>query len=129
MAYDEKSGTWKRTYRYDCANDEDDVPIIEAKPSDASGEDPFAKRRADKKQRVDKQEKNCLRNLKQTTKVSALPSHVQLAGTALPITGSQAKSQKGRHPIEQNFSQKLRTFPLHTCGSAHKPGFLALSTS
>jgi len=49
MAYDEKSGTWKCTYRYDCAHDEDDVPIIEAKPSDASGEDPFAKRGADKK--------------------------------------------------------------------------------
>ena len=34
IAYDEKSGTWKRTYGYDRANDEDDVPIIEAKPSD-----------------------------------------------------------------------------------------------
>lgn len=94
IAYDEKSGTWKRTYGYDRANDEDDVPIIEAKPSDEPGVDPFAKRRADKKQRVDKQEKNRLRNLKQTAKAGALPSHVQLAATALPITGSQAAPKK-----------------------------------
>lgn len=94
IAYDEKSGTWKRTYGYDRANDEDDVPIIEAKPSDEPGEDPFAKRRADKKQRVDKQEKNRLRNLQQTAKAGDLPSHVQLAATALPITGSQAASKK-----------------------------------
>ena len=44
-------------------------PSVLAEP----GVDPFAKRRADKKQRVDKQEKNRLRNLKQTAKAGALP--------------------------------------------------------
>lgn len=37
------------------------------------GEDPFAKRKAEKKQRVDKQEKNRLENLKKAAKVGALP--------------------------------------------------------
>ena len=36
VAYDEKTGTWKRTYGYDRANDEDDVPIIDAKPTDGN---------------------------------------------------------------------------------------------
>ena len=36
IAYDEKSGTWKRNYGYDRANDEDDVPIIEAKPTNGN---------------------------------------------------------------------------------------------
>lgn len=34
IAYDEKTGTWKRTYGYDHANDADDVPIIDAKMAD-----------------------------------------------------------------------------------------------
>lgn len=58
------------------------------------GEDPFAKRRTDKKQRVEKQEKNRLRNLKEAAKAGALPSHVQLAAMALPIAGSQAAPKK-----------------------------------
>ena len=37
------------------------------------GEDPFAKRRTDRKNRVEKQEKNRLQNLKQAAKVGALP--------------------------------------------------------
>lgn len=37
------------------------------------GEDPFAKRKAEKKQRVEKQEKNRLQNLKQAMKAGALP--------------------------------------------------------
>ncbi|XP_057544532.1 ribosome biogenesis regulatory protein homolog [Amaranthus tricolor] len=94
VAYDEKTGTWKRTYGYDRANDEDDVPIIDAKPTDEPGIDPFAKRKTDKKQRVDKQEKNRLKNLKEAQKSGALPSHVQLAATALPITGTQAAPKK-----------------------------------
>lgn len=43
------------------------LPLVEP------GEDPFAKRQADKKQRVEKQERNRLQNLKQAAKVGALP--------------------------------------------------------
>ncbi|XP_038878495.1 ribosome biogenesis regulatory protein homolog [Benincasa hispida] len=92
--YDEQAGTWKRRHGYDRANDEENIPIIEAKMTDEPGEDPFAARRADKKKRVEKQEKNRLQNLKQAAKVGALPSHIQLAATALPITGTQAAPKK-----------------------------------
>lgn len=87
--FDEQTGTWKRRYGYDRVNDDRDVPIIEAKMTDEPGEDPFSKRKDEKKKRVDKQEKNRLQNLKQAFKAGDLPSHIQLAATALPITGTQ----------------------------------------
>ena len=34
IVYDEQSGTWKRRHGYDRANDEEAIPIIEAKPTD-----------------------------------------------------------------------------------------------
>ncbi|KAJ4844619.1 hypothetical protein Tsubulata_023445 [Turnera subulata] len=94
VVWDEQTETWKRRYGYDRVNDDNDVPIIEAKMTDEPGEDPFAKRRSDKKKRVEKQEKSRLQNLKNAAKLGALPSHVQLAATALPITGTQAASKK-----------------------------------
>ncbi|QCE13368.1 ribosome biogenesis regulatory protein homolog [Vigna unguiculata] len=94
IVYDEQSGTWKRRYGYDRANDEDAVPIIEAKETDDPAEDPFAKRKENKKKRIEKQDKNRLQNLKEAAKFGALPSHVQLAATALPITGTQAAPKK-----------------------------------
>ncbi|KAK9141683.1 hypothetical protein Syun_011083 [Stephania yunnanensis] len=94
IVYDEQTGSWKRRHGYDRVNDDKDVPIIEAKMTDEPGEDPFAKRQADKKKKVDKQEKNRLQNLKQAAKVGALPSHVQLAATALPIVGPKTASKK-----------------------------------
>lgn len=94
LAYDEQTDSWKRRHGYDRVNDDNDIPIIEAKMTDEPGEDPFAKRRVEKKHRVEKQEKNRLQNLKQAAKVGALPSHIQLAATALPITGTQAAPRK-----------------------------------
>ncbi|XP_044471978.1 ribosome biogenesis regulatory protein homolog [Mangifera indica] len=94
VVWDEQTGTWKRRYGYDHVNDDKDVPIIEAKMTDEPGEDPFARRQTEKKKRVEKQEKNRLQNLKQADKVGALPSHVQLAATALPITGTKAAPKK-----------------------------------
>ncbi|PKI79561.1 ribosome biogenesis regulatory protein homolog [Punica granatum] len=94
VVWDEQTSAWKRRYGYDRVNDDQDIPIIEAKSTDEPGEDPFAKRRADKRKRVDKQEKNRVQNLKEAAKFGALPSHVQLAATALPITGTQAAPKK-----------------------------------
>uniref|UniRef100_A0A1D1YAS4 Ribosome biogenesis regulatory protein n=1 Tax=Anthurium amnicola TaxID=1678845 RepID=A0A1D1YAS4_9ARAE len=87
--FDEQTSTWKRRHGYDRVNDDKDIPIIEARPTDEPGEDPFSKRKAEKNKRVEKQEKNRLQNLKKGLKADALPSHVQLAATALPITGTQ----------------------------------------
>ncbi|XP_062078024.1 ribosome biogenesis regulatory protein homolog [Humulus lupulus] len=94
VQYDEQTGTWKRRFGYDRVNDENNVPILDAKATDEPGLDPFAKKRADKRNRVGKQEKNRVQNLKQAAKVGALPSHIQLAATSLPITGSQSMPKK-----------------------------------
>ncbi|CAO2167530.1 unnamed protein product [Urochloa humidicola] len=92
--WDEQTQSWKRTYGYDRVNDDKDIPIIDAKATDEPGVDPFAQRRQEKKQRVEKQEKNRLENLKKAAKVGALPSHIQLAAKALPITGTKADLPK-----------------------------------
>ncbi|KAF8389102.1 hypothetical protein HHK36_025787 [Tetracentron sinense] len=94
IVYDEQTGTWKRRHGYDHVNDDKDVPIIEAKMTDEPGEDSFAKRQVEKKKRLGKQESNRLQNLKKAAKAGALPSHVQLAATALPITGTQSAPKK-----------------------------------
>ncbi|CAO1947052.1 unnamed protein product [Urochloa humidicola] len=92
--WDEQTQSWKRTYGYDRVNDDKDIPIVDAKATDEPGVDPFAQRRQEKKQRVEKQEKNRLENLKKAAKVGALPSHIQLAAKALPITGTKADLPK-----------------------------------
>lgn len=94
VVFDDQTGSWKRRHGYDRVNDDKDVPIIDAKATDEPGQDPFAKRQEEKKKRVEKQEKNRYSNLKEAAKAGALPSHVQLAATALPITGSQAAPRK-----------------------------------
>ncbi|CAN6230108.1 unnamed protein product [Urochloa humidicola] len=92
--WDEQTQSWKRTYGYDRVSDDRDIPIIDAKATDEPGVDPFAQRRQEKKKRVEKQEKNRLENLKKAAKVGALPSHIQLAAKALPITGTKADLPK-----------------------------------
>ncbi|XP_021894727.1 ribosome biogenesis regulatory protein homolog [Carica papaya] len=94
VVWDEQTAQWKRRHGYDRVNDDKDVPIIDAKETDEPGVDPFAMRQAEKKKRVGKQQQNRLQNLKAAAKVGALPSHVQLAATALPITGTEAPSKK-----------------------------------
>ncbi|KAF8063882.1 hypothetical protein N665_1179s0006 [Sinapis alba] len=94
IVYDETTDQFKRRHGYDRVNDDNDIPIIEAKASDEPGEDPFAKRLDDKKKRVDKQQKNRLQNLKSAAKAGALPSHVQLAASALPISGTKTQPKK-----------------------------------
>ncbi|CAL5025888.1 unnamed protein product [Urochloa decumbens] len=92
--WDEQTQSWKRTYGYDRVNDDKDIPIIDAKATDEPGVDPFAQRRQEKKKQVEKQEKNRLENLKKAAKLGALPSHIQLAAKALPITGTKADLPK-----------------------------------
>ncbi|KAL8519706.1 hypothetical protein ACS0TY_010585 [Phlomoides rotata] len=45
LVFDEQTGTWKRRHGYDCFNDDNDIPIIEAKSTDEPGTDPFTERR------------------------------------------------------------------------------------
>lgn len=97
LEFDEQTDEWRRRYGYKRVRDEKDIPIIEAKPSDELGSDPFAQRGAEKKSRIARQEKNQLENLKRMAKAGgkgALPSTVQLAATSLPITGTKEASRK-----------------------------------
>ncbi|GKD29826.1 ribosome biogenesis regulatory protein [Tanacetum coccineum] len=73
------------------------------------GADPFAKRWSEKKQRVEKQEKNRFHNLKEAAKVGALPSHVQLVATALPITATQTAPRKVSKDELQNVAGMAAT--------------------
>lgn len=107
VVFDEQTGKWKRRHGYDRVNDDNDVPIIEAKMND--GDDPFAKRQVDRKKRVEKNEKNRLHNLKQAEKAGALPSHIQLAATALPITGTKAAPRKVSKDELQNVAGMAAT--------------------
>lgn len=41
QVFDDQTGTWKRRYGYDRVNDDNDVPIIEAKMTDGMNVDYF----------------------------------------------------------------------------------------
>ncbi|KAJ7244119.1 hypothetical protein O6H91_Y432700 [Diphasiastrum complanatum] len=78
LDFDEMSGEWRRRHGYKRVADDNDIPVIEAKDSDGLGEDPFSKMNKGKKERVAKQEKNQLQNLKHAIKVGgkgALPRY------------------------------------------------------
>ncbi|GFP94126.1 ribosome biogenesis regulatory protein homolog [Phtheirospermum japonicum] len=107
--FDEQTGTWKCRCGYDRVNDDNDIPIIEAKASDEPGTDLFAERRKEKKSKVDKQVKNWLHNLKQAQKAGALPSHIQLASTSLPITGTKENPKKVSKDELQNVAGMAAT--------------------
>ena len=96
IEWDESKGEWKRRHGYKKANDEADVPIIEARPDEAPGsEDPFTRMRKEKKERVKKQDESRLKNLKAAAKAGgkdAIPSSLRLAAS-LPEHG-QGKPMK-----------------------------------
>lgn len=97
LEFDEGKEEWRRRHGYKRVNDENDIPIIEAKAGDEPGEDPFLKLRESKKERVAKQDKNQLENLKRAAKQGgkgALPSTLQLAATSLAVTGGKQPGQK-----------------------------------
>ncbi|KAL4446233.1 hypothetical protein ABPG77_003040 [Micractinium sp. CCAP 211/92] len=104
LEWDEASGEWRRRYGYKRANDEAAVPVIEARPDDVVGEDPFTKQRQEKKERVKKQEKQQLANLKAAAKAGgagALPPTLRLAA-ALPEHG------KGRPAKRKELKGELK---------------------
>lgn len=92
LVQDEATGEWKRRHGYGRAAREGEAsPIVEHAASEfgrdgrpVAGEtdltlDPFGKRAKDKKQRVERNEKNRLANLKRAAAKGALPATVRLA--------------------------------------------------
>jgi regulator of ribosome biosynthesis len=87
LAWDEDAGDWRRRHGYKKANDDGAVPIIEAKPGDELGDDPFATLKQEKRERVRKNQQQQLANLKGAAKGgAALPPTLRLAA-ALPEKG------------------------------------------
>ena len=77
MLFDETTEDWKPRYGYKrIKNGVEDIPIVEIKNGSNPFEDPWAKERLEKKQRVSKnlinQEKNQIRNGKKTASFGKL---------------------------------------------------------
>lgn len=68
-------------YGYQRAGDINDIPIMEAKASDAPGSDPFSELAKEKKDRVKKNKEAQLANLKKAAKVSRAAAHPVEAST------------------------------------------------
>lgn len=84
LVWDEPTGTYKRRWGYDKANDDAAVPIIVAGPNDVPGEDPFTKATKDKKGRVARQEQQQLDNVKAAVRIGgkgAIPATLKLSAS------------------------------------------------
>jgi len=84
LVWDEPTGTYKRRWGYDKANDDAEVPIIVAGPNDVPGEDPFTKATKDKKGRVARQEQQQLDNVKAAVRIGgkgAIPATLKLSAS------------------------------------------------
>ena len=98
LEYDDAAGEWRRRHGYKKANDESDVAIIDAADDDTGGEDPFTKAKKEKKERVAKNQKQQVENLKRSVKAGgkgALPAGLQLVSD---LSGpSKERSTRRRH--------------------------------
>eukprot|EP00899_Mesostigma_viride_P017971 jgi/Mesvir1/26175/Mv06872-RA.1 len=70
VVWDDATGEWRRRYGYKRAGDISDVGVIEAKPTDQVGEDPFEKLEKKKKSNVAKNEANRIRNVRAAAKAT-----------------------------------------------------------
>lgn len=94
VEFDENNQEWRRRYGYKRVDDENDIPIVDAGREEYAAhkggvEDPFSRKLKEKKERVDKNKKQQLANLKHADKVGgkgALPATLRLAAS-LPEHG------------------------------------------
>lgn len=101
--YDETTGEWKRRYGYKRADDPNEIAVIDARPGDEPGMDPFAEMGKEKKDRVRKNKENQLKNLKNAAKVGgkgALPSTIALT-TGLEDSKRKEKRKHLKDDIKQ----------------------------
>lgn len=63
MLYDEDTGEYKPRFGYKRGNNGiEDIPIVEVKPGDDPYADPWSEEKKSKKERVDKNQKNQIKN-------------------------------------------------------------------
>ena len=97
LEFDETSQEWRRRHGYKRVDDLNDIPIIDAGRGEETGvEDPFTRKLKEKKERVKKNEKQRLGNLKTAVKEggnAALPATLKLAAS-LPEHGRGKPSKR-----------------------------------
>ncbi|GIL88312.1 hypothetical protein Vretifemale_16225, partial [Volvox reticuliferus] len=111
LVYDETTGEWRRRHGYKRANDDNDIPIIEAKATDKPGEDPFAVLAAEKRERVKTNRAAQLANLKQAAKKAGpgvLPASLRLAAT-LPSEGGKVGKGVGKSLRRKELKDDIKT--------------------
>ena len=94
LVYDEDAGEWRRRHGYKRAGDDADVHVVDAKPGDRPGSDPFTEAAAARRDKVRTNERQRVANLKAGAKARgggelALPPTLRLAA-ALPRHGKGA---------------------------------------
>lgn len=101
LVFDEDEGEWKRRHGYKRARDDNDIPIVDAKPGDGPGFDPFGEATEARKERVKTNRAQQLGNIKASAKVLAnspsslaLPPTLALA-SSLPKHGAKGPPAKG----------------------------------
>jgi regulator of ribosome biosynthesis len=119
LEFDEGSGEYKRRHGYKKANDEMEVPWVEARAGETTGvEDPFTRMAKDKKERVKRQGKREVANAKAAVKAggpSALPPTLRLAAS-LPEHG------KGKPTKRADMHPELRSAARQAAGSTASMG-------
>ena len=91
LVFDDDAGEWRRRHGYKRAGDDADVVVVDAKPGDVVGSDPFTEAAAARRDRVRTNAGQRLANLKAEAKAKgggalALPPTLRLAA-ALPAHG------------------------------------------
>lgn len=99
IAYDEKSGEWKRTYGYKRANDEADQWVIEHKDGADLSIDPFTQMDIDKKERVRKNKEKQRSNIV-AARGDRIPGTIDIP-SAIKASGSISQGRKESRAIER----------------------------
>jgi hypothetical protein len=96
LVFDQDADEWRRRHGYKKAGDANDIQVIEAKPGDKPGFDPFSEMDKAKKERVRKNNRQQADNIKADLKAGnkqALPLTLRLAAS-LPTVGKGAPAKR-----------------------------------
>ncbi|CAD7701328.1 unnamed protein product [Ostreobium quekettii] len=118
--WDEEVGEWRRRYGYKRVGDARDVAVLDAKPTDEVGEDPFTKMDEAKKERVRKQEKRMVANIKSAAKAGYVPNSVKLSAK-LPEYGKGHPMDRKQHLSEVKSAADQAGVSTASMGKFDKP--------
>ncbi|GFH28268.1 ribosome biogenesis regulatory protein, partial [Haematococcus lacustris] len=108
LEFDESKQEWRRRHGYKKAGDEADIPIVEARPGDKVGEDPFSRMEADKKERVKRNRSSQLDNARAAQAAGALPPTLRLAASLAPSAPAANSKAAGPKRLQKAKRKELR---------------------